>query len=136
MRRFLISCLIPLALTIGGSSEAETETEVPRGKVLFESATDGNCVPCHYTTGLRKVGPGLLDVTKRHSREWLVAWLTDPQGTWRSEHPETLELRQRTRKLRSRATSCIKRPMEEEKLQDLVDYLETLVSEEPRKPTE
>lgn len=132
MRRFRISWTISLVLVSGWPCAVWADAEA--GKELFQSATSGNCVPCHYTTKLRKVGPGLQDVTKRHSEAWLLSWLKDPQGTWRSDHPETLELRERTRKLRSRATSCSKRPMEEKKVQSLVDYLGTLVSEPPPEP--
>ncbi len=94
-------------------------------------AESGNCATCHYTTALRKVGPGLQGVTTRHSEEWLFSWLKDPQGTWRSDHPETLALRERTRKLRSRATSCVKKPMAEQELDDLMNDLGTLVGEQP-----
>jgi hypothetical protein len=104
------------------------------GEKLFESIESGNCATGHYTMTLRKVGPGLENVTSRHSEEWLRSWLKDPQGTWQSDHPETLALREQTRKLRSRATSCVKKPMEDQQLEDLVDYLGTLESESAPAP--
>ena len=128
MRRFLISGLTLLPLVIGLPSSVSADVEA--GRQLFESAESGNCATCHNTTTLNKVGPGLQDVAGRHSEEWLLSWMKDPQGTWQSDHPETLELRERTHKLRSRATSCVKKPMEEQQLVDLMDYLGTLVGEQ------
>ncbi len=69
------------------------------------------------------------NVTKRHSEEWLRLWLSDPQGTWKSDHPETRELKERTRKAKAPATSCVKKPMDEAQTRDLFDYLKTLETE-------
>lgn len=129
MRRSIISRLIPLLLVLGLPTSAWAGAEA--GKELFESAQSGNCATCHNTTSVSKVGPGLEDVSKRHSEEWLLLWLKDPQGTWQSDHPETLALRERTRKLRSRATSCVKKPMPDQDLANLVEYLGTLKAEDP-----
>ena len=40
------------------------------------------------------------------------------------------------RKLKSRATACVKKPMPDQGLADLVDYLDTLVSEGAKDPKE
>ena len=127
MRKFLALWTTPLLLTIAWPSASSADADA--GKELFESAESGNCVTCHHTTALNKVGPGLQDVSERHSEQWLHSWMKDPQGTWRSEHPETLELRERTSKLRTRMTSCVKKPMPEQGVMNLIDYLGTLVSE-------
>ena len=99
------------------------------GKAYFTSIEGGNCKSCHYTNDRRMVGPGLADVTRLHTEEWLHLWLKDPQGTWQAEHPETLDLKSRTRKQRSRATSCVKKPMTDEQMDDLLDFLKTLETE-------
>ncbi|MDP6980702.1 MAG: hypothetical protein QF570_19230 [Myxococcota bacterium] len=139
-----MSLILTLALTAPVAALADAEADAKQGKSektektgkeLFESAEGGSCSTCHHTTNMLKVGPGLLDVSKRHTDEWLTMWLKDPQGTWRSEHPETLELRERTRKLRSRATSCVKKPMDDETRQKIVDYMGTLLSTPAAEPT-
>ncbi len=100
--------------------------DAKRGEEFFNSMQGGDCKSCHRVDGSKLVGPGLADVTKRHTNEWLKAFLSDPQATWKSEHPETLELKTRVRKTRVPITTCKKGPMTSEQLQDLLDYLATL----------
>ncbi len=100
------------------------------GKEFFRSIQGGNCKTCHYTNSLRLVGPGMENVTRRHTDEWLRLWLKDSQETWRSDHPETVELKERVRKTRVGATSCQKGEMTEVQLGDLLDFLDTLEDKE------
>ena len=109
--------------------EAVRDGDPEAGKLFFESVEGGNCKTCHYTSKLRMVGPGMESVTKRHTEAWLRMWLTDPQGTWRSDHPETEELKSRTRKGRVPVTSCVKKPMTEGQVDDLISFLKTLEKE-------
>ena len=110
-----------------GAGEALADAEA--GKAYFEDIKGGNCKTCHYTNDRRLIGPGMQDVTVRHSDEWLRSWLKDPQATWKSEHPETAELKQRTRKARVRATSCMKQPMTDQQTDNLIEFLATLKGE-------
>lgn len=119
--------LVAILASTVWASEATADPEA--GKTFFDSIEGGNCKACHYTTKLRMVGPGMENVTKRHSEEWLQLWLSDPQGTWKGDHPETQELKERTRKVKAPATSCVKKPMDETQTRDLVDYLKTLETE-------
>ncbi len=98
-----------------------------RGEEFFKSVEGGNCMTCHYLDDKRLVGPGLQNVTKRHSDEWLKGFLKDPQAMWSSDHEETLDLRKRVHKKRNKYTSC-KKPenITQEQIQDLMDYLKTL----------
>jgi cytochrome c2 len=97
-----------------------------KGEEFFNSMQGGDCKSCHRVDGSKLVGPGLANVMTRHSNEWLNAFLTDPQATWKSEDPETLELKKRVRKTRVPFTVCKKGPMTSDQLQDLIDYLATL----------
>jgi cytochrome c2 len=124
MRSGLASLLLVLSASVVWAPDASADAAA--GKTFFDSIEGGNCKGCHYTTRLRMVGPGLENVTKRHSEEWLLLWLHDPQGTWKGDHPETRELKERTRKAKAPATSCVKKPMDEMQTRDLVDYLKTL----------
>ncbi|MBL7898484.1 MAG: c-type cytochrome, partial [Crocinitomicaceae bacterium] len=45
------------------------------GEELFKS----NCAACHKVTADKFVGPGLKDVEKRRTREWLLAWTKNSQ---------------------------------------------------------
>ncbi|MBW2271013.1 MAG: c-type cytochrome [Deltaproteobacteria bacterium] len=109
--------------------ETARQPDPEAGKQFLESIEGGNCKTCHYTSKLRMVGPGMESVTKRHTDEWLRMWLTDPQGTWRSDHPETEELKTRTRKAKAPVTSCVKKPMTQWQVDDLISFLETLEKE-------
>ncbi len=100
------------------------------GKQFFDSIRGGNCKICHYTNERRMVGPGMRNVTRRHTEDWLRMWLNDPQGTWRSGHPETEELRTRTRKNKVPVTACVKQPMTEKQVDDLISFLKTLETDQ------
>lgn len=45
------------------------------GEELFKA----NCAACHKVTADKFVGPGLKDVEKKRSREWLLAWTKNSQ---------------------------------------------------------
>ena len=96
------------------------------GEAYFRETDQGNCASCHYPDGRRLVGPGLKGVTERHSEEWLELFLNDPQQTWESDHPETLELKERVRKTRVPVTVCRKEHMTAENYENLMDYLRSL----------
>ncbi len=100
--------------------------DAARGQEYFESMNGGFCTSCHRVDGNKLVGPGLRDVTRRHTDEWLKDFLSDLQGTWKADHPETLELKKRVRKTRVPVTACKKNPMEPGTLDDLIAYLKTL----------
>ncbi len=102
------------------------QADAAKGQAYFESMNGGLCTSCHRVDGRKLVGPGLKNVTKRHTDDWLKAFLSDPKKTWKSDHPETLELKKRVRKSRVPVTACKKNPMEPETLNDLIDYLKTL----------
>ncbi|MBW6482754.1 MAG: c-type cytochrome [Vicingaceae bacterium] len=40
---------------------------------------NANCTACHFTTADRLVGPGLLGVTEKRSKEWFTKWVKDSQ---------------------------------------------------------
>ena len=100
--------------------------EVNKGEEYFQKSDQGNCRSCHYPDKRRLVGLGLRGVTQRHSVEWLELFLNDPQETWDSDHPETLELKKRVRKTRAPVTVCRKENMTSENYRNLMDYLESL----------
>lgn len=120
-RTFLTYC-IPLWLCSAPLSWADVE----KGEKYFTEADQGNCRSCHYPDNRRLVGPGLKGVTQRHSEEWLVMFLKDPQKTWNSDHKETVDLKERVRKTRVPVTVCRKENMTPENLDNLMEYLRSL----------
>jgi mono/diheme cytochrome c family protein len=111
------SLMIPLA----------AGADAVKGKELFEAVDGGNCRVCHSTTSTKVVGPGLGGLMSRHSEEWVRMFITDPQKTWETDHPETIELKKRIRGgMVKKATSCQKKPLTEEGKRDLIDFFKTL----------
>ncbi|MBI3013960.1 MAG: c-type cytochrome [Candidatus Tectomicrobia bacterium] len=55
-----------------------------RGRETFQNK---GCRTCHSVGGGRIIGPDLLGVSRKRSKEWLRAWLGDPAAFIRS-HPE------------------------------------------------
>lgn len=47
-----------------------------QGEDLFKT----NCAACHKLTDAKFVGPGLKDITKKRSMEWLLAWTKNSQA--------------------------------------------------------
>jgi hypothetical protein len=56
-----------------------------------------NCVSCHTIGGGRLTGPDLKNVSERQSRDWLVAWLLDPEGVLASGDPYAAKLQKEAR---------------------------------------
>ncbi len=100
--------------------------DTSRGEAYFSDINGGGCNSCHYIDERKMVGPGLKGVSERHSEEWLRQFLTDPQATWKSDHAETLELKERMKKKRAPRSLCRKNEISEEQLTDLIDYLNSL----------
>ena len=100
--------------------------DIEKGRAYFQEADQGNCGSCHYPDKRRLVGPGLQGVTQRHSVEWLELLLNDPQQTWKSDHPETVELKKRVRKTRAPVTVCRKENMTPDNYNNVMDYLKSL----------
>jgi cytochrome c2 len=97
------------------------------GRSLFFSRTKGGCSVCHKVTPRDLVGPGLAGVSRRHSREWLVKWVTDPAQTWRENGLETRGMKKRLRKeIQAETKMKLLNPLTGEEIEAIVDYLTTL----------
>ena len=59
------------------------------GKALFQAKACGGC----HTIGAGKLsGPDLKDVSKRRSKEWLVAWLKNPDDMFAKKDPIAMKM--------------------------------------------
>jgi protein SCO1/2 len=67
---------------------------ISKGESLFRT----RCAACHtvgggvVTAGEQRLGPDLLDVTKKRERAWLVRWLADPDAMLEEGDPIALQL--------------------------------------------
>ncbi len=63
----------------------QTVSLVDQGKKLFQTK---GCVACHYADKERStklVGPGLKDIHKERSEEWLIAMITNPDSMQKND---------------------------------------------------
>lgn len=123
----------------------------PGEEVVFREPNAGvglniflkKCSACHSVIGEKKTGkskkkkkiaPSLLNVTKRHSEEWLVRWLADPQVVWEDEEDEeTNELKSRVlEKGVSRSDTKMKLRLLQKDIPHIIAYLKTVVEEEKK----
>jgi protein SCO1 len=59
-----------------------------KGEALFARM----CAGCHTVGGGNKVGPDLAGLAERRERDWLIRFLTDPEGMRRRKDPIALDL--------------------------------------------
>jgi protein SCO1/2 len=57
-----------------------------------ESLFTGMCSGCHTVGKGNKVGPDLAGLAERRERDWLIGFLTDPEGMRRRKDPIALDL--------------------------------------------
>ena len=50
--------------------------QVADGQATFEE----RCIACHTTGSDRLVGPGLEGITERRDRDWIISFITNPDG--------------------------------------------------------
>jgi len=99
----------------------------PSGKQLFFSRTRGGCAVCHKITEKKFVGPGLAGVSKKHSDEWLTAWIKDPRTVWSENNPETVKMKKRLGKEDKELPGMkLLKPLSDREANALVKYLKTL----------
>ena len=99
---FVKSALIIMALVFFHASLALADPN--EGKRLFSTK---KCKTCHKAQGdpavFKPVGPGLKDVGKRHSREWLFKWLS-PKNVeiWESNDAKVQDIKARYKAAKKR----------------------------------
>lgn len=76
-------------LSLSAALLIPTESRGQEAEAFFKQ----NCVACHTIGGGRRVGPDLKGVTERQDREWLVNFITDPQGVLASGDPYAIKLK-------------------------------------------
>lgn len=69
------SVILKLSLICFSFLFAQLNLVAQDGKEIFNT----NCTACHFATADRLVGPGLLGVTEKRSKEWFTNWVKDSQ---------------------------------------------------------
>lgn len=113
----LISAGLFLALFLALPAVAGAQ-DAGRGEEIFEK----KCKTCHRRTDEVKNGPGLADVTKRRSEEWLHKWLVNPKAVIEGGDPDALALVKRF-KTKMPAIDLMN---EEKNRNDVIAFLKTL----------
>jgi len=70
-----------------------------------------NCLSCHTIGGGRLTGPDLKNVSERQSRDWMVAWMLDPEGILKSGDPYAAKLQKESRGAVMTRSPGITRPL-------------------------
>lgn len=81
---------------LAAPKRATGASPVQPGQVLFAKA----CAACHSIGQGDKVGPDLVDVSRRHERAWLTGFIRDPQRYRVAKDPVTLTLMERFKGVR------------------------------------
>ncbi|MCG3148291.1 MAG: hypothetical protein PCFJNLEI_01734 [Verrucomicrobiae bacterium] len=82
MRRIILSVTVALVAGIAGNVTAQDTA------TYFKQ----NCVSCHTIGGGRLTGPDLKGVTQRKDRDWLQAFILNPQSKITAGDPYALKL--------------------------------------------
>jgi mono/diheme cytochrome c family protein len=98
--------------------------DAKKGEELFKNKGVSKCQICH-AIGKKLVGPDLAGVSKRHTKVWIVKWITDVQGTWTSSDPETLALKKSVKKENAPKPAHAPPPLSAEQAGDIADFLMT-----------
>ena len=86
-RTSVVLVLVPFLLWTSVVVFAENNP-VGRGGKVFGA----KCSPCHTIGGGRKVGPDLKGITEERQRDWLEAFISDPEKVFISKDSIALEL--------------------------------------------
>lgn len=92
--------------------------DAAKGEEMF----DKKCQTCHRRTDELKNGPGLADVTRRRSEEWLHKWLSNPKALIEAGDPDALAL---VKRFKSKMPA-IDLMQDEKNRNDMIAFLKTL----------
>ena len=122
MKRSLTIAIAAVIASMAATGAARADMNA--GKAFF--AGPGKCANCHNINEKKKVGPGLANVTKRATEDWLKKWLKDPPATWNAEDEYTKQLKVIMKKEGKPKPSHATKPLSDQEIQDLLDYMKTL----------
>ena len=122
MKRSFLFAIATVIATMFTSGPAYADLNA--GKALFEGSV--KCTNCHNLSDKKKVGPGLAGIAKRTTEDWIKKWLKDPPAAWNADDEYTKKLKETMKKADKPKPSHTTRPLSDQEIGDLVDYLKTL----------
>ncbi len=120
MKKGLFGVTVAASLAFASAAHADAA----KGEALFNDKAAAKCTVCH-SFGKKVVGPDLTGTGGRHSKAWIVKWLTDTQGTWQGDDPETADLKKRQGKEGKPKPAHMTPKLSAEQAGDLADFLMT-----------
>jgi protein SCO1 len=117
--QFLAATMLTF-LQLGGADPGPSYAQakpivLDRGRALFEA----RCAGCHTRGQGERLGPDLADVSKRHDRAWIQAYLRSPAQMRANGDPVALELARRF------TTRMPAQALGRDDLASLLDFLDT-----------
>ena len=97
------------------NDQALNSDQISSGQQVFKS----NCVSCHTIGDGDLVGPDLMGVTEKRSKEWLMSWITDNKALRESGDKEAIAIYEQYNKQSMQAFY-----FSEDEMNDLLTYLE------------
>lgn len=100
--------------------------DMPSPKILIGDALKGerlfkdNCAVCHNSSSEALVGPGLANISKRRSFDWIVRWVHNPQKVIKSGDMYAHELFEKFNVAEMTAFPLLK----EEEVSYILEYLD------------
>ena len=98
--------------------------DAKKGEDLFNNKSATKCLVCH-AIGKKVVGPDLAGTSKKHTKAWLVKWISKAQDAWKSDDPETVALKKSVHKETAPKPAHAPPPLTDEQASDLADFLMT-----------
>jgi mono/diheme cytochrome c family protein len=80
-----------------------------------------NCASCHNKDATDLIGPGMAGITKRRKKEWIIAFIKNPQALIASGDKEAVALFNKYNK-----AIMLSFMFPKEEMEALYEYLETL----------
>ncbi len=116
--------ILAATLAAGLAAAPMAFADVAKGEALFNDKGATKCLVCH-AFGKKVVGPDLAGTGKNHTKPWIVKWLTDTQGTWTANDPETASLKKRQNKEGKPKPAHMTPKLTDEQAGDIADFLMT-----------
>lgn len=93
-----------------------TASAQANGEALFKA----NCTSCHVVGDNKVVGPGLKNVHKRRSEEWLLKWIKNSQALVKAGDADAVKLFEENNKIAMPAF-----PFKDDEVKAIVAYIKT-----------
>ena len=88
----------------------------PNGEALFKQ----NCTSCHVVGDNKVVGPGLKNVHKKQSDEWLLTWIKNSQAFIKSGDPDAVKIYEEFNHIAMPAFA-----LKEDEIKSIIAYIKT-----------